>query len=162
MKEHLALAHTRLAQPNESLTFKDKHGDNIKINQYDASEVVMQRLTEIINLAKKQINLLTKKQISYIILTGGVTETQDFDILAEELLGLNGIIGKVNEIGARNNKYSTAVGMLKYYNSRLKLRNIDFSIFNLEEQEELSGQNKKVNIPENSILGKLFGYFFDN
>ncbi len=162
LKEHLALAHTRLAQPNESLTFKDKHGDNIKINQYDASEVVMQRLTEIINLAKKQINLLTKKQISYIILTGGVTETQDFDILAEELLGLNGIIGKVNEIGARNNKYSTAVGMLKYYNSRLKLRNIDFSIFNLEEQEELSGQNKKVNIPENSILGKLFGYFFDN
>ena len=122
----------------------------------------MQRLIEIINLAKKQINLLTKKEISYIILTGGVTESQDFDILVEELIGHSGIITKVEEIGARSNIYSTAVGMIKYYNSRLKLRNIDFSIFNLDEQEELGGTDKRVNIPENSLLGKLFGYFFDN
>lgn len=162
LKEHLALAHTRLAQPNESLTFTDKHGETVKINQYDASEIVMGRLIEIINLAKKQINLLTKKEISYIILTGGVAETQDFDILVEELLGNIGIIGIPLEIGARNNKYGTAIGMIKYYNSRLKLRNIDFSIFNIEEQEELGGTEKRLNIPENSLLGKLFGYFFDN
>ena len=162
LKEHLALAHTRLAQPNESLTFNDKHGEIVKINQYDASEIVMSRLTELINLAKKQINLLTKKEISYIIFTGGVTETQDYDILIEELCGNMGIIGKVEEIGARSNKYSTAVGMIKYYNSRLKLRSVDFSIFNEEEQEELGGIDRRVNISDNSILGKLFGYFFDN
>ena len=162
LKEHLALSNTRLAQPNESLTFTDKHGESVKINQYDASEIVMGRLTEIINLVKKQINLLTKKQISYIILTGGVTESQDFDVLIEELLGSTGIIGHVDEIGARNNKYSTAVGLIKYYNSRLKLRNVEFTIFNQEEQEELGGMNKKINISENSVLGKLFGYFFDN
>ncbi len=162
VKEHLALAHTRLAQPNESITFKDKYDESVKINQYDASEIVMGRITEIINLAKKQINLLTKKEISYIILTGGVTESSDFDILEEELLGSLGIIGKVEEIGARNNKYATAVGIIKYYNSRLKLRNAEFSIFNLEEQEELGGMDKKINVSDNSILGKLFGYFFDN
>ena len=162
LKEHLALAHTRLAQPNESLTFDDKYGEKVKINQYDASEVVMGRLIEIINLAKKQINLLTKKEISYIILTGGVTESQDFDILVEELFGNIGIIGRVEEIGARSNKYGTAVGMIKYYNSRLKLRNVEFSIFNLEEQEELGGMDKRINISDNSLLGKLFGYFFDN
>lgn len=162
LKENLALSHTRLAQPNESLTFTDKYGEIVKINQYDASEIVMGRLTEIINLAKKQINLLTKKEISYIILTGGVTESQDFDILVEELFGSHGIIGKVQEIGARSNIYGTAVGMIKYYNSRLKLRNVEFSIFNLEEQEELGGMDKRMNIPENSLLGKLFGYFFDN
>ncbi len=162
VKEELALSHTRLSQPNESLTFKDKYDEQIKINQYDASEVVMGRLTEIINLAKKQINLLTKKEISYIILTGGVTESTDFDIITEELLGNLGIIGNVEEIGARNNKYGTAVGMIKYYNSRLKLRNVEFSIFNLEEQEELGGVDKRVNVSDNSVLGKLFGYFFDN
>ena len=162
LKEHLALSHTRLAQPNESLTFDDKHGEIVKVNQYDASEIVMGRLTEIINLAKKQINLLTKKEISYIILTGGVTESQDFDILIEELFGTSGIISKVEEIGARSNVYGTAVGIIKYYNSRLKLRNVEFSIFNLDEQEELGGMDRRVNIPENSLLGKLFGYFFDN
>ncbi len=162
VKEHLALAHTRLAQPNESLTFKDKYDESVKINAYDASEIVMGRLTEIINLAKKQINLLTKKEISYIIFTGGVTESGDFDILIEDILGNLGIIGKVEEIGARNNKYATAVGMIKYYNSRLKLRNTEFSIFNLEEQEELGGLAKRANVADNSLLGKIFGYFFDN
>ncbi len=162
LKEHLALAHTRLAQPNESLTFKDKYDESVKINQYDASEIVMGRLTEIINLAKKQINLLTKKEISYIILTGGVTESGDFDILVEELLGNLGIIGNVLEIGARNNKYATAVGMIKYYNSRLKLRNVDFSIFNIDEQEKLGGLDKSISVSNDSLLGKLFGYFFDN
>ena len=162
LKEHLALAHTRLAQPNESLTFNDKHDEPIKINQYDASEVVMGRLVEIFNLVKKQINLLTKKEISYIIITGGVAETQDFDILTEELLGNIGIIGHPEEIGARNNKYGTAIGVIKYYNSRLKLRNVDFSIFTLEEQAELGGTDRRMNISENSLLGKLFGYFFDN
>ena len=160
VKEDLALAHTRLAQPNESVTLMDKHNEMVKINQYDASEIVMGRLTEIINLAKKQINLLTKKEISYIMILGGVAETPDLDILVEETLGDKGIIGKVEEIGARNNKYGTAVGMVKYYNSRLKLRNIEYSIFSVEEQEELGG--KKINVSENSILGKLFGYFFDN
>ena len=162
VKENLALAHTRLAQPNESIALTDKYGEAVKINQYDASEVVMGRLTEIINLAKKQINLLTKKEISYIILTGGVTESIDIDILAEELLGNIGIIGKVLEIGARDNKYSTAVGIIKYYNSRLKLRNIDFSVFSLEEQEELGGKGKRISVVDNSLLGKIFGYFFDS
>lgn len=71
-------------------------------------------------------------------------------------------LGTVTEIGARHNKYSTAVGLIKYYDSRLKLRNKDFSIFSIEEQEDLSGIHKKVNISENSLLGKLFSYFFDN
>ncbi len=162
LKEHLSLAHTRLSQPNESLSFIDKYDEKVKINQYDASEIVMGRLTEIINLVKKQINLLTKKEISYIIFTGGVTESEDFDILIDDLLGNLAILGKTEEIGARSNKYSTAVGIIKYYNSRLKLRNVEFSVFNKEEQEELGGTLKKVGIADNSLLGKLFGYFFDN
>lgn len=162
IKEHLALAHTRLAQPNESLKFIDKHNEEVKINQYNASEIVNGRLTEILNLAKKQINLLTKKEICYIILTGGITEIPDFDILTEEIIGNQAIIGNVYEIGARSNKYGTAIGVIKYYNSRLKIRGVDFSIFTKEEQEELGGLDKKINISDNSLLGKLFGYFFDN
>ena len=54
------------------------------------------------------------------------------------------------------------VGAIKYYNSRLKLRNVEVSIFNLDEQEELGGIGKKVNISDNSLLGKIYGYFFDN
>lgn len=161
LKENVALADKNLAQPSESVIFEDKNGDKVKINQFDASEIVMSRLQEILNLVKKQINLLTKKQISYIIITGGTTETAEFKSLVEQVFN-KATVGDVMEIGARNNKFSTSVGLIKYYDSRLKLRNKDFSIYNIEEQEELSGIHKKVNISEDSILGKLFGYFFDN
>lgn len=161
IKETIALADKNIAQANEAVIVEDKNGDKIKINQYSASEIVMSRLEEILNLAKKQINLLTKKQISYIIVTGGVTETAEFKNILEYVFK-NAILGEVHEIGARHNKFATAIGLIKYYDSRLKLRNRDFSIFSIEEQEELSGIHKKVNISENSILGKLFGYFFDN
>ncbi len=161
IKETMALADKTQAQANEAIIVEDKNGDKIKINQFSASEIVMSRLEEILNLAKKQINLLTKKQISYIIVTGGVTETAEFKNILDYVFK-NAGIGEVREIGARHNKYATAVGLIKYYDSRLRLRNRDFSIFSIEEQEELSGIHKKVNISENSILGKLFGYFFDN
>ena len=161
IKETIALADKNIAQANEAVIVEDKNGDKIKINQYSASEIVMSRLEEILNLAKKQINLLTKKQISYIIVTGGVTESAEFKNIVDYVFK-NASIGEVREIGARHNKYATSVGLIKYYDSRLRLRNRDFSIFSVEEQEELSGIHKKVNISENSILGKLFGYFFDN
>ena len=161
IKENIALADKNMAQASESVVVEDKNGDKIKINQYSASEIVMSRLEEILNLAKKQINLLTKKQISYIIITGGVTETTEFKDIVNYIFK-DATVGNVLEIGARHNKYATSVGLIKYYDSRLRLRNRDFSIFNIEEQEELSGIHKKVNINDNSILGKLFGYFFDN
>ena len=161
IKENMALADKNMAHANEAIIVEDKNGDKIKINQFSASEIVMSRLEEMLNLAKKQINLLTKKEISYIIITGGVTETAEFKNVVDYIFK-NVSIGEVKEIGARHNKYATAVGLIKYYDSRLRLRNRDFSIFSIEEQENLSGIHKKVNISENSILGKIFGYFFDN
>ena len=121
----------------------------------------MSKLEKLLNLAKKQINLLTKKEISYIIVTGGVTEIADFRNIMNYVFK-DAELGTVLEIGARHNKYVTGVGLIKYYDSRLKLRNRDFSIFSISEQEELSGIHKKVNISDDSLLGKLFGYFFDN
>ena len=160
-KEDLALCHTRMAQPNEFLEFEAYEEGKIRVNQYEVSEIVMERIKEIFNLVKKQINLLTKKEISYIIITGGLTEATDFELLVEETFGSIARIGQVNEIGARNNIYSTSIGLIKFYYRKLKLRNKEFSIFNLDEQEEFSSFAQKKGFGENSILGKVFGIFFD-
>ena len=160
-KEDLALCHTRMAQPNEYLEFEAYEEGKIRINQYEVSEIVMERIKEIFNLVKKQINLLTKKEISYIIITGGLTEATDFELLVEESFGPIARIAETNEIGARNNIYSTAIGLIKFYYRKLRLRNKEFSIFTLDEQEEFSGLEQKKGISENSILGKVFGIFFD-
>lgn len=163
LKEKLSLAHRRMAQGSVSEVVTNKLGEKIKVNQYDISTITMSRLEEILKIVKKKINLLTKKEISYIIFTGGVTESKDFTITLEELFGKNISLGNIPIIGVRNNKYSSAVGMLKYYDKKLKLRDKNFSIFSYEELEELSTPyNRKINISNDTIVGKIFGYFFDN
>ena len=86
---------------------------------HELTEYVSARLKEILKNAKNKINYLTKKEISYIIITGGLTEIKDFNIIAEEIFGKNVTIGTVNIIGARDNKYSTSIGMIKNFNKKL-------------------------------------------
>ncbi len=162
VKEHLCLAHNRLANPSNKMELTNKLGENIILDQYEVSSIAQSRLEEILKIAKKEINLLTKKEIHYIMITGGVTEMPDFSLVTESVFGHHAKIATVTDLGARNNKYSVAVGLIRYYESKLRLRNKEFSIFDLEEQEELGGVGKKINFSENSVLGKLFGYFFDN
>ena len=162
LRENLALCHKRMADAAEHITLTTKLGDEIQINQYEISEIMMSRLSEIMELAKKQINLLTKKEISYIIYSGGLTEAKDFNILLESIYGHSATLGSIKEIGARDNKYSTSLGMIKAFSEFLDLKGKDFSIWNAEELEELSNANTRINIADNSLLGKIFGYFFDN
>lgn len=162
LKEKLGLAHKRMAQASSSASVTNKLGETVSINQYELSEIIMSRLEEILNIAKKQINHLTKKEIHYIIVSGGVSEMTDFELTLESVFGRNAMLTHIHEIGVRNNKYSVCLGIIKNYDNKLKLRDKNFSIFTPEELEELSGKHKKINISDNSILGKLFGYFFDN
>jgi len=161
IKEEFALANKRLASASNKYNIKIDE-EAVSLNQYEVSEVAHLRIEEILKMVKKEINLLTKKEIHYIIVTGGTSEISDFNIEIENAFSHKAILHRMKEIGVRDNKYSVSVGMLKYYNDKMKLRDKDYSILTIEEQEELSGIGKKLNISENSVLGKLFGYFFDN
>ena len=162
LKEHIGLACGEMARIEEKSTLTDRLGEEVIINQKDLSDIIESRLREILELAKKQINLLTKREIEYIMITGGTSEMSDFHNLIDKVFTKPHILGKIDIVGARNNKFSATIGTIKYYNGRLKLKNKEYSTFNLDELEILSGTHKKVSINENSILGKLFGYFFDS
>lgn len=162
LKERYALASTKLANPKETTTLINKLGEKVDVNQYELTEYVTSRLQEILKKAKNEINYLTKKEISYIIITGGLTEIKDFNILATSIFGKNVTFGNVNIIGVRDNKYSTAVGMIKNFNDKLNSKDRDYSIFDEEELEILCSSDKRINVASDSILGKVFGYFFDN
>lgn len=162
IKEKLCAAHTRGTSASIKNKFTTKSGEEVIISEYEATEIAASRLEEILKIVKKQINLLTKKEIHYIMITGGVSEMANFSFLLEEVFGRNAKIGTTKEIGVRSNIYSTSVGLIKYYEDKLRSRNQEYSIFNEEEIKVLCTINKKINFGENSILGKLFGYFFDN
>ena len=63
------------------------------------------------------------------------------------------------EIGVRNNKYSSCLGLLKYYAYNARLKDKDYSIFSIDEQQVLSGASFAEQ--NDSVIGKLFGYIFN-
>lgn len=159
LKENFALGHPSNAKTSETIEVLDKTSNKVVVNQQEISEVVESRLQEILNLSKKEINHLTKKEISYIILTGGVAESKDIELILENTFGEKYTVGNIREIGVRNNKYSTCLGLIKFYADSAKLKDKDYSIFSLEEQQKLSGAG--LGSEDESVIGKLFGYIFN-
>jgi len=158
----IVLANSRFANPNEYRIVGDLDGEEIKINQFDISEVSSSRIDEILNLAKKQINVLTKKEISYIIITGGLTELKDFNLSLEKVFGHDAKIGKLACLGARDNSYSSAIGIIEYFIYKLEIRGKGISMFTEAELNNLTTVDKEPNANNNTLLGKVVGYFFDN
>ena len=161
VKEKFALAHTRYASSSDIYEIEDKIGESIKIKQQEISEVVMSRIEEILVLARKEINTLTKREVDYILITGGTSGISNFSLIAEEVLGKVTKIGNIKIVGLRNNKYSSAVGNIIYFINKLKLKGKNYTMLSDEDLEELSSTKKNViNVSNESMLGKVFGYFF--
>lgn len=159
LKEKFALASKRNASTSWSEEVANNKNEEIKISQYEISEIISSRVKEILELSKKQINLLTKLEISYIMITGGATELNDFNLVVDEVFGREIERYKVKEIGCRHNKYSSVIGLIKYYHEKLAFRNRLAYTISKDKQEELVNIKKTNNI---TILGKIYGYFFNN
>ena len=165
LKEKFASSHKRFCQLNEIYEIKNTIGETIKLNQLEVSGVVMSRMVEILNLAKKQIRLLTNNEINYIILTGGLTEIKSFKNLAYEIFGKDVIIYTMTTLGCRDNKYINSIGMIKYFIDKMESRGRLVSMFDIVEETTLTTPNnkaKKDNTKENVIVNKIFGNFIAN
>ncbi len=162
IKENFALANKKYASQKEKEVIINTLGEKVLINQYELTEFVMSRLHEMLNMAKNEINYLTKKEISYIIITGGLTELRDFPLEIESVFGRIARMGKINIVGARDNKYAVCVGMIKYFDYKLSLRDKEYSVFNQDELDLLCANSDIKPSSNDSILGKVFGIFFDN
>ena len=154
IKEKFAAAHKRFTNLNDTFELTNNLGTLVKLNQLEVTEVVQSRLAEILKLARKQINLLTKKEIEYIVITGGLTEIKSFKNLVYEILGKDVIIYLMDEVGIRNNKYTTCIGMIKYFIEKMTVRGKDYSMISLDDEEllltpdEKKKKDKVVGVPK--------------
>lgn len=161
IKEKFALAHKKYANASEVYEAKIED-ETIKINQFETSEIVMSRIEEILTLARKEIGILTNRNMDYVIITGGTSNMAHFDYIAEDIFGKDVIVGNIKLIGIRNNKYSACVGNIVYFINKLKLKGKSYTMVNSSDMEELQTPKKGIinNISNESMLGKVFGYFF--
>ena len=158
IKEKFASSHKRFIALNDVYEVKNTAGEVIKLNQIEVTEIVMDRLAELLRLAQKQILLLTKQYISYIVITGGWTEIRAFKNLVYEILGKDVIIYTEDTLGARNNKYTTSIGMIKYFIDKMEVRGKEYSMIDEQDEELLINPNNKNSKGKASIT-KIFGNF---
>ena len=158
IKEKFASSHKRFIALNDVYEVKNTAGEVIKLNQIEVTEIVMDRLAELLRLAQKQILLLTKQNISYIVITGGLTEIRAFKNLVYEILGKDVIIYTEDTLGARNNKYITSIGMIKYFIDKMEVRGKEYSMIDEQDEELLINPNNKNSKGKTGIT-KIFGNF---
>ena len=158
IKEKFASSHKRFIALNDVYEVKNTAGEVIKLNQIEVTEIVMDRLAELLRLAQKQILLLTKQNISYIVITGGLTEIRAFKNLVYEILGKDVIIYTEDTLGARNNKYITSIGMIKYFIDKMEVRGKEYSMIDEQDEELLINPNNK-NTKGKAGITRIFGNF---
>ncbi len=129
LKEKFSTAHRRYASAENIREIENVDKEEIKINQYELSEVVMFRAEEILNLVKKELKALTNKKMQYIILTGGGSHLANITELATNVLEEKVLLGDVKVVGARNNRFSSAVGNIVYFINKLNLKGKQYSMF---------------------------------
>ena len=156
IKENFALAHVRGASNTDFYETVNKDNVKIKINQHAASEIAASRINEILTLAKNELKDLTNKPIQYIIITGGASNMLDFEYSMREVIP-NASKGAVKLVGVRNNKYSTVIGNIIYFLNTLKLKGMNYSMLSEDDMGEISSPS---NSNDDTMLGKVFGYFF--
>ena len=160
IKEKFASAHKRFIALNDVYEIKNIAGEYIKLNQIEVTGIVMDRIIEILELARKQILLLTKQNISYIVITGGLTEIRAFKNLVYEILGKSVIIFNEDTLGIRNNKYISSIGMIKYYIDKMEVRGKEYSMINENDEDLLinpQNRNKKDKMRVTKIFENFIG-----
>lgn len=163
LKRHFALGNKRNASTSDMHEIETEVDNALRINQFEISEVVASRLEEILNLAKDKINILTSKRIDYIIITGGMSNMADIEYTANEVFKRSINIGNIRLVGIRDNKYSSAVGSIVYFISKMKLKGQDLSMVSDEDAAKLASIRKSYQeIHNDQMLGKLMEYFLAN
>lgn len=160
IKETFAIANDKKANKQDYYEIEDSTGIKVKLNQKEVSAIVKARIEEILELSLKEIKELTQRNIGYVIITGGVSNCSNIESVAEEIFGPIASVGKLKIIGVRNNKYSVALGNLLYYIEKINILDRDVTMLSEEDMEMLSSPNKQRSIANDTMLGKVFGYFF--
>ena len=149
------------ADSTDIVEVKNNNGEIKEISQVGVSKVVEARVREILKLAKNEIKNLTNREISYIIITGGLSELAGFVYLVDEQFGAMAKVCNISTMGLRHNKYSSVYGVVKYFDDKLALRGKSYNMIDSEEFDDLiSSQQKMINT--DNIIGKVFGHFFDS
>jgi len=159
IKEEYGVSNRKYADSDENYLIVNRLGHKGTLNQYILAEMIEFKLVEMLKNMKNEINNLTNREISYIIVTGAIGSMLGLNALVEDTYGRKGQILNTNIIGIRDSKYSGAYGTIRCFIEKLNLREKEYTMFIDEKVDEVMRARKKMGT--GSALGKIFGKIFE-
>ena len=147
------------ADEKEVVNVTTKDESKKEITQIGASKVVEARLREILKLSKNEIKNLTNREIRYIIVTGGLSEIPGFNYLLDNEFNGLAKLCKISTMGLRHNKYSSAFGVIKYFDLKLALRGKSYNMIDNESLGILTSTEYKLS--DYNGFGDIYNHLFD-
>lgn len=83
------------------------------VSEYDVSEILQDRLTEMMNLIQNELDYFEVNEQTKIAITGGLTNLVNFKEAAEEILQREIQISYPPYVGVRDAMYTVAVGLIE-------------------------------------------------
>lgn len=160
-KENFGVAHNKVASKTETYEVRDINGKLVSINQYELSSIINKRIVQILNVAKNEFKVLTNKQISYIMVLGGITDIPGMNFILDEVFTIPSRTYTMNTLGIRKSRFITAEGAIKHFVKKLKIRGKEYSMFSSEDIDGLVHSKTRIGRSD-SVFGRFFSYFFDN
>lgn len=161
IKENFGIANPRYASKSETYETRDVNGKLVSINQYELSEVINKRLSQILNVSKNELKVLTNKQIRYIMVLGGITDMPGINFVLEDMFGKVAKTYSINTLGIRKARFVTVSGAIKHFIKKIKLRGKEYSMFSSDDVDNLIHSKTRIGRSD-SVFGRFFSYFFDN
>lgn len=159
--ETFGIAHPKYANKNETYEVKDLNDKLVKINQFEFSEIINKRLTELLNVAKNEFKVLTNKQIRYIMVIGGITDIPGINFVVEDVFGSKAKVYSMNTLGIRKSRFITSSGAIKHFINKLRFLKKEYSMFSSDDTDNLVHNKARIGRSD-SVFGRFFSYFFDN
>lgn len=160
-KEIFGIAHPKYANKTETYETKDANDKLVKINQFELSTMINKRLTELLNVSKNELKVLTNKQIRYIMVLGGIIDMPGINFVVDDVLGSNAKIYTINTLGIRKARFITVSGAIKHFVKKMKFMNKEYSMFGSDDVDSLVNSKTRIGRSD-SVFGRFFSYFFDN
>jgi len=83
-----------------------------------------------------------------------------FFYFVNDIFGGIANIGNVKLLGIRDNIYSACIGNIVYFIGKLKLKSKNYSMVSDDEVYQMTSLSSKRLSTSDSMLGKIFGFFF--
>lgn len=150
LKENFAVSCSAYANADEKIEIENSNDEKKEISQMEISQIIEARMIDILKSVKNSLINLTNKEISYIIITGGISNLPGFNYLVESIFGDITYVMNMNIFGVRSNIYSTSYGLIKYYKEKLELRGISYTMY-----ESIIKNPKKKSILNGYVISKI-------